>query len=160
LSLFNAETFDASAFAAKFFVRSGGSAPVVPAVVPPSQGGIGPQDTRKRRDYETQVRAHWERIEAAERAEQARRERVAELQRQQAEVDAKAARASRSSAVAKRRAKLAREIEALQVEQDRAADEVTEILALIAALEAEIADQHVMMDRRRRMFLLLAATAA
>jgi hypothetical protein len=122
--------------------------------------GAAPDTLRRRRDYESQVRAHWERIEAAERAEQARRDRVAELQRQQAEVDAKAARASRSSAVAKRKAKLAREIDALQAEQERAADEVAEIRQLIAALEAEIADQRVMTDRRRRMFLLLAATAA
>jgi hypothetical protein len=116
-----------------------------------------------RRDYESQVRAHWERIEAAERAEQARRERVAELQRQQAEVDAKAARASRSSAVAKRKAKLAREIEALQAEHERAADEVAEIRELIAALEAEIAqmaaDAAALVDRRRRMMLVLATVA-
>jgi hypothetical protein len=134
------------------------------------EGGVTPEPEAltyglpgRRSDYERQVRAHWERIESAERQEQARKERVAELQRQQAEVDAKAARASRSSAVAKRRAKLAREIEALQAEQQRAAAEVAEIRALIAALEAEImqmvSDAQALIDRRRRMMLVLTAAA-
>jgi hypothetical protein len=139
-------------FGNRYFGPGSGDAPAVAGLT----YGAG---RASRSDYESQVRAHWERIEAAERVEQARRERVAELQRQQAEVDAKAARASRSSAVAKRRAKLAREIEALQAEQERAADEVAEIRALIGALEAEIADQQVMMDRRRRMLLILATAA-
>jgi hypothetical protein len=65
--------------------------------------------------------------------------------------------------VARRRAKLAREIDALQAEQERAAAEVAETRALIAALEAElmqmISDAQALVDRRRRMMLVLATAA-
>jgi hypothetical protein len=142
------------------------AAPVVAAATPTLTYGAAPHTLAKRRSYEAQVRAHWERIEEAERQEQARRERVAELQRQQAEVDAKAARrkqVAQASAVARRRAKLAREIDALQAEQERAAAEVAEARALIAALEAElmqmISDAQALVDRRRRMMLVLATAA-
>jgi hypothetical protein len=71
------------------------TAPIVVSTSAPLTYGAAPHALAKRRDYEAQVRAHWERIEAAERQE---RELIAELERQQAEIEAQQAEAKLADA--------------------------------------------------------------
>ena len=105
------------------------------------------------KDYEARVRAHYEQIE---QEQQARDERLRELQKQQAKLEERKKTESRKSALAKRRAKIAREIEAIEAAKQEAQEQID---ALMAEIESFISEQAMLLDRRRRMVLLLAAAA-
>lgn len=152
--MFGNRYFGARYFGDAYFGQGGDAVPVVVAVTP-SQGGIGAKE------YESRVRAWWNRIEAEQQAQTERRERVAELERQRAALEAKRAESrkkeSERSARAKRRAKLVAEIEQVQREIVAAETMIAELMALVTAQLAEEQRLAVLSDRRRRMVLLLAA---
>jgi predicted nucleic acid-binding Zn-ribbon protein len=124
-------------------------------------------------EYERKVRAHYDRIEALEdqrrerEAEEQRiADRLADQQRQLADLEAKRARKAqekRSAAAVKRRQKLAAEIERLEAELAQIGEQIAAVIALLIAAQEELAEAErarlLLADRRRRMVLLLAVAA-
>jgi chromosome segregation ATPase len=162
--MFQTAFFKAGYWQADYWQQTGGAAPPAVVAAPPLTYGAKPDD------YESRVRAHYDRIETldrerreAEAEEQRITERLAGQQRQLAELEAKRARKAqekRTAASVKRRQKLAAEIERLRAEQTQVAEQIAAVLALIAAAQNELAEAEMaaalLADRRRRMAVLLA----
>lgn len=137
--------------------------PVASSYVSPS----GSLPKEEEREHVRRVQAWWDQIDREQAETKAREQRLVKLERQQAVIAEQQAQrrkqVSAQSAIAKRKAKLAREIETLHAEQTKADERVAELQALIAQFDSDQAEAiatAAMADRKRRMLLALAALAA
>lgn len=147
---FDALSFDNAAF------QTGAATTV--AARPLTYGG-----KPKKREYESKVREHWERIEEIEREikakEQAEQENVRkqeEAKRQLAELEEKK---RQTRTIAERRRKLESRIAAYQSDISELRTAMADLVGEIERARADQELQQTIADRRRRMLLLIAAAA-
>lgn len=148
--MFGNRYFGARYFGDAYFGQGGDAVPVVVAVTP-SQGGIGAKE------YESRVRAWWDRIERLH-AERRGRERAAtEAQRQLAELEAKK---RQTKTIVDRRAKLEARMDKYRAETDRISAEIDALQEEISATEARIDLARAQMERRNAEIAARAAIEA